>query len=189
MSIWTKFSEDEEKKREAAFEAKMLAALAKDTTVAPVRDGIQITVTAKGQTAQYQNLADVPAPVRQQVLNAWQPAAPPVISLAASGPRQRSRRIAGMLNLFVPGAGQIYLGQRFVGSLFVLVFLGCFCTAIVIFVRAFTSYLQIATSGEVFEAGNLERLSTAFPVGALIGLSVVAMVIYIASAIHLSRSR
>jgi hypothetical protein len=188
MSIWTKFSEGEEKKREAAFEAKMLAAIAKDMPVTPARDGIQITVTANGQTTQYQKLSDIPMPVRQQILNAWQPDAPPIIPPASTGPHPRSRRVAGMLNLFLPGAGQIYLGQPLIGSLFTLAFLACFGAAIAIFVRAYVGYLQGATSGDILDAGNLERLSNAFPVGALIALSAAAVVIYIVSAVHLSRS-
>jgi hypothetical protein len=184
MPSWKNLSGDEEKKREAAFESRMMSELAKD---APARDGIQITVTTNGQPVQYR-LADVPASVRQQILSAWQPAAPPVIPPASTGPRPRSRRVAGTLNLFVPGTGQIYLGRPLMGSLFALAFLACFSTAVVIFVRAYVGYLRIATSGDIFDPGNLERLSNAFPVGALIGLSVASIVIYIASAVHLSRS-
>src|SRR5437870_2848740 len=78
-------SDSDEKKRAAAFEAEMLAMLAKeksataDKPAAPatpppvpqVRDGIQITVTANGQSTLYNNLESVPAPVRRQILNAW----------------------------------------------------------------------------------------------------------------------
>ena len=109
--------------------------------------------------------------------------APPVAS------RLRSRRTAGALNLFLPGAGQIYLGQPLIGSVFALGFLACFGAMLVIFVRAYANYLQLTTNGDILGAGILEQLSNTFPVGMLIGLLIVAITIYIASAIHLSRSR
>jgi hypothetical protein len=188
MPIWNKLSGDAAKKREAAFEAQMLAELAKDAPVAPPRVGIQITVNGR----QYDNLAEVPAAIRQQILNAWQPAAPPVIRvepLLPAAPRPRSRRTAGVLNLFLPGAGQIYVGQPVMGSVFALSFLACFLAAVVIFVRGYAKYLQLSTSGDILDAGALEQLTNLFPMGVLVGLLVAAAVIYIASAIHLSHGR
>ncbi len=188
MPVWDQLSGDEEKKREAAFEARALAELAKSAPPAPEHRGIQITVNGQ----QYNNLADVPAAIRQQILNAWQPAAPPVIRAEPPPPvttRPRSRRMAGALNLFLPGAGQIYLGQPVIGSVFALSFLACFTATLVIFVRGYMRYFQLSTSGDILDAGHLERLSHIFPVAPLVGLLIAATLIYVASAIHLFRSR
>jgi len=211
MPGWKKtLSDSDEKKRAAAFEAQTLAMLAKEKSavadepatpvapppIAPAHDGIQITVTANGQMTIYGNLADVPVPVRQQILNAWQPAQPPVIAQPvihdeppSPAPRARSRRRAMALNLFLPGAGQFYLGQPVAGSVYAFGFLACFVTSIVIFLRDYGGYIQMSTGGDILEGDNLERLTNSFHSSWLIGLQVVAIAIYIVSAIHLSRSR
>jgi hypothetical protein len=213
----TKLSESDEKKRAAAFEAQMLASLAKDLPapakppprVAPptpppaVRpcDGIQISVTANGQTTNYANLETVPVPVRQRILNTWFPApdlvVPPVLPAPTNRPeppapaahRSRSRRFAQGLNLFLPGSGQIYLGHRLTGSVYAFAFLGCFVTMILVFVRGYSGYLRLTTGGDILEGNNLEQLAHAFPTGLLFGLLIVATAIYFTSAIHLSRLR
>ena len=218
-----RLSDSEEKKRAAAFEAQMLAMLAKDKSatadkpavpvkpafVTPppalqMRDGIQIAVTANGQTTLYDDLEAVPAPIRQQILNAWRPDSPPVIESeactrasvgrdmahgAVATPKPRSRRVAMTLNLFLPGAGQFYLGQPLAGSLYAIGFIACFVACIVNFLRGYGDYIQMSTGGDIFETGNLERLTQSLHTGWLIGLQGVAIAIYIASAIHLSRSR
>lgn len=205
MPDWKNITESAEKKRAAAFEAQMLAMLAKDQPAAveksaapvtpkppavPARDGIQITVTANGETAHYFDLEGVPSPVRQQILNAWQTEQqskmpePPVLPVA----RPRSRRVAMALNLVLPGAGQFYLRQRVAGSVYAFGFLACFVTMLVIFFRGYGDYVQVSTGDEIFEPGNLEHLTQSFHTGWLAALQIVALVIYIASAIHLSRS-
>ena len=215
MPGWKNILDSEEKKRAAAFEAQMLATLAKDKPAAPVtpppvvpaRDGIQITVTANGQSTPYNNLEAVPDPVRQKILNAWQPSQPPVIhneccsrpalsgreearrQSAAATPKPRPRRVAMTLNLFLPGAGQFYLGQPVAGSVYAFGFIACFVASLVIFLRDYGGYIQMSTGGDILEIGNLERLTNSFHTGWLGGLQVVAIAIYLASAIHLSRSR
>ena len=104
-------------------------------------------------------------------------------------PRPRSRRVAMTLNLFLPGAGQFYLGQPVAGSVYAFGFIACFVTSIVIFLRDYGGYIQMSTGGDIFETGNLERLTQSFHTGWLVWLQGVAIAIYIASAIHLSRSR
>jgi hypothetical protein len=93
------------------------------------------------------------------------------------------------LNLFLPGAGQFYLGQPAMGSVYALGFLACLGTMLVAFFRAYVSYFQLTTSGDIMEAGNLEQLAHAFPIGLLVGLSVLGVVIYVASTIHLALCR
>jgi hypothetical protein len=201
----SRLSDSDEMKRAAAFEAQALAALAKvspspsgqppaaapQTPGAPARDGIQISVTADGQTTHYTNLETVPVPVRQRILNLWFPATnpgtPPLLA-APSGPRPRSRLFAQTLNLFLPGAGQIYLGQFVAGSIYALTFLGCFVAMLLIFFRGYADYLRLSTGGDILEGDKLEQLTHAFPTGTLVGLLIVAIVIYFASAMHLSRS-
>ena len=197
MADWKKLSESAEKRRAATFEAQMLAMLAKDkpvsaeTPVTPARDGIQITVTASGHTTRYENLEAVPAIVRQQIVNVWRPDSPPVIHVpeTVATRKPRSRRVAMGLNLVIPGAGQFYLGQPVAGSLYAFGFIACFVAILVIFLRGYGDYVQRSTGDEIFEPGNLERLTQSFHTGWLGGLQVVAILIYIASAIHLSRSR
>jgi TM2 domain-containing membrane protein YozV len=92
------------------------------------------------------------------------------------------------LNLLLPGAGQFYLGQPIAGSVYAFGFIACFVTSIVIFLRDYGGYIQMSTGGDIFETGNLERLTQSFHTGWLGGLQVAAIVIYIASTIHLSRS-
>jgi hypothetical protein len=214
-----KLSDREEKTREAAFEAQMLAMLATERpkpstassppptiipsalTIAP-RDAVQISVTKNGQTTLY-DLATAPAPVREQISNAWglfpRSSVPPVIpsipevrpAPPASTPRPRTLRFAMTLNLFVPGTGQIYLGQRTSGCLYAGGFCVCLVAMLVLFVRAYSQYLQLATNGDILESGNLEAMARAFHVGPLATLSVIGTLIYIVSAIHLvvTRSR
>jgi hypothetical protein len=205
-----RLSSSEEKAREAAFEAQMLAAIAADKSeppvppvtvpppsTAPVHNAIQIAVTENGQTTRYDNLETVPRQVRQRILSAWQPAPqstvpPPIRNEQVSSPptrRPRTLRFAMTLNLFLPGAGQFYLGQPVMGSVYALGFLACLGTMLVVFFRAYVSYFQLSTSGDIMEAGNLEQLAHAFPIGLLVGLSVLGIVIYLASTIHLAMSR
>ncbi len=212
-----KLSDREEKTREAAFEAQMLAILAEDkpkpstasvqppTTLAPApaiapRDAVQICVTEDGRTALY-DLASTPESVREQVGNAWglspRSSVPPVIvSVPAAAaapptptPRPRTLRFAMTLNLFVPGAGQFYLGQRISGLLYAGGFSACLVAMLVLFVRAYSQYLHLATNGDILESGNVETLARVFPVGTLVGLSIIGTLIYIVSAIHLAVAR
>lgn len=213
-----KLSDRDEKTREAAFETQMLAVLAADKpkpsaasvpppTTAPVptmipRDAVQICVTENGETTLY-DLASTPAAVREQISDAWalfpKSNVPPVLtsvpelSPARSTPTSRPRtlRAAMTLNLFVPGAGQIYLGQRISGSLYASGFCVCLVAMLVLFVRAYSQYMQLATNGDILESGNLEAIGQAFHVGPLATLSAIGTLIYIVSAIHLvvTRSR
>jgi hypothetical protein len=206
MSKWkdiAKLSDQEAKKRETAFEAEMLASLATDKSqppaassppIIPVRDGIRISVIENGQTANYTNLATVPLSVRQRIMNMWlslpsaseqmpqplgnQPPLPPA-------PRKKSLRFAMTLNLLVPGLGQFYFGQPIMGSVYAIGFIACFVATLVKFLSAYYQYLQLSTSGDILQTGNLEQLAHAFPTGTLTGLTIVSIVIYLASAIHL----
>lgn len=92
MSKWkeglSKISGKSEKEREAAFEAAMLAELAKGKPAqsaqpaqaqppqqpvvsASAPDAISITITENGKTTTYPNLVSVPLPLRQKIVSAW----------------------------------------------------------------------------------------------------------------------
>ncbi len=203
MSKWkdiAKLSDQDAKKREAAFEAEMLASFRKDESqpsltppapVIPIRDGIQISVTDNGHTTHYTNLETVPVPVRTRIMNAWRPSAslenqpPPPVGNQPLPPRRKSLRIAMTLNLLVPGLGQFYFGQPVIGSIYAIGFLACFTATLAKFMSAYSNYLQLSTSGDILETGNIEQLAHAFPAGMLTGLTIISIVIYLASAIHL----
>lgn len=212
-----KLSDQEAKKREAAFEAEMLATLApgkvqppvappapaataSQTPAIPIRDGIKISVTDNGHTTHYNSLETVPLPVRQRIVNVWQPLStpgtPPLLNASPipnvppppPAPRRKSLRFAMTLNLLVPGLGQFYFGQPVMGSVYAIGFLACFATMLAKFLSAYYHYLQLSTSGNILETGNLEQLAHAFPAGMLVGLTIVSIVIYLASSIHLALS-
>ena len=89
------------------------------------------------------------------------------------------------LNLLVPGLGQFYFGQPVIGSIYAIGFLACFTATLAKFMSAYSNYLQLSTSGDILETGNIEQLAHAFPAGMLTGLTIISIVIYLASAIHL----
>jgi len=209
-----KLSSSDENSREAAFEAQILAAISTDKpelpvdlptppvadplpSTAPIRDAIQICVTENGRTTRYNNLETVPWQVQQRILSVWrtttQSSVPPQIQneRMPTSPTRRPRtmRFAMALNMFLPGAGQFYLGQPMAGSLYAFGFLACLGTMLAIFFRAYASYFQLSTSGDILDAGNLEQMANAFPLRLLVGLSVVGVGIYLASTIHLATSR
>ncbi len=100
---------------------------------------------------------------------------------------QKSRRFAYTLNLLFPGAGQLYLGQTVLGAVYMAGFISIFVTILTLFLRAYTRYLELSTSGDILEGDHLEELSHAFPVAWLIGLTVLAILIYVASLVSLRK--
>jgi hypothetical protein len=212
MSKWkdiAKLSDQDAKKREAAFEAEMLASVQKDvpqpSLASPVptvliRDGIQISVTENGHTTHYKNLETVPLPLRARIMNAWQPSpnpSTPPLQCASSiqdvpplprAARRRSLRFAMALNLLLPGAGQFYIRQPLMGSVYAIGFLACLTTMLLKFLSGYFDYLQLSTSGDILETGNIEQLAHAFPTRTLASLGVVGIAIYFVSSIHLALS-
>jgi hypothetical protein len=85
MSPWKnigKLSAKEEAKREAEFQARLLAEIGgqaqpKSAAQTPVpaakasTDGVSVSVTENGQTMIYASLDTVPLALRQKILNAW----------------------------------------------------------------------------------------------------------------------
>ncbi len=104
-------------------------------------------------------------------------------------PRPKTLRFALTLNLLIPGAGQLYLGQPLLAAAYGLPFLAIFVATLAIFLRAYTHYLTLATTGDLLEPGNLETLTHAFPAALLTTLTAISTAIYIASTIHLILKR
>ena len=98
----------------------------------------------------------------------------------------KSLRIAGLLNLLLPGAGQFYLGQRLLGVILLSLFLGCFIAALGIFLTGFGQYLKLALDGNILEGDRLERIGQVLHPRWLIGLAVVGAVVYLASLVGLT---
>ena len=61
----------------------------------------------------------------------------------------KSLRTAGLLNLFLPGAGQFYLGQRLFGIILLVLFLGCFIAVLSLFLVGFGQYFTLALDGNI----------------------------------------
>lgn len=107
---------------------------------------------------------------------------PPII------PQERRRRFAVTLNLFLPGAGQIYLGRRVLGAVFLLLFAACFLALAALFLVGAAHYFDLTTNGNILEGDRLEQLSTVYHPRWLIGLSLAGAVVWITSLIELGRN-
>jgi len=96
---------------------------------------------------------------------------------------QKNLRLATALNVFLPGAGLIYLGQRVVGSLLAGAFLGCFLGVLGLFLVGYSRYLSIAMSENLLEGNKLEEAGAAFHQGWLLGLAIVGGLLYLCSTV------
>jgi hypothetical protein len=94
-------------------------------------------------------------------------------------PTPKSLRFAVTLNFILPGAGQLYLGQRVFGGVLASAFLICFGAAMTIFLRGYTEYLRAVTSGDIFQSDVLEHLGTVFHTRWLIGFLVGSIVVFV----------
>ena len=99
--------------------------------------------------------------------------------------KPRSFRFAFTLNFVLPGAGQIYLGQRVFGGAMALLFLTCFLATAVILFRGYAEYMSAVTGGDILQSDILEHLADVFHVRWLIGLLAGALVIFAISMIGL----
>lgn len=104
-------------------------------------------------------------------------------------PQQQSLRLASALNVFLPGAGLIYLGRRMVGAVLAGAFLGCFLAVLTIFLVGYSRYLSIAMSENLMEGNKLEEAGAAFHQNWLAGLALTGGIIYLCSAILFARAK
>jgi hypothetical protein len=104
-------------------------------------------------------------------------------------PAPKNLRLAGALNVFLPGAGLIYLGQRTVGLVLAGAFLGCFLVLAGLFLAGYVRYLSIAMSENLMEGNRLEEAAASFHQQWLVGLAVAGGVIYLWSSILFTRAK
>ena len=93
------------------------------------------------------------------------------------------------LNVFLPGAGLFYLGQRIVGSLLAGAFLGCFLGLVSLFLVGYSRYLSLAMSDNPLEGNKLEEAGAGLHLNWLLGLTAVGMVLYACSTILFARAK
>jgi hypothetical protein len=103
-------------------------------------------------------------------------------------PRNRLR-LAGALNVFLPGSGLFLLGWRKSGALLAGLFLFCFVAVLGIFVAGYARYLSIALDPHLLEGNKLEEAGAAFHQEWLITLAVAGAVIYLISTFLFMRAR
>jgi hypothetical protein len=108
--------------------------------------------------------------------------------LPAQSPR-KSLKLAGALNMFLPGAGLLYLGRRVSGGLLAGAFLGCFLALLALFVVGYGRYLSVAMSDDLMHGDNLERAGDAFHLRWLIALAIAGGILYLISSILLSMAK
>jgi hypothetical protein len=104
-------------------------------------------------------------------------------------PQRKHLRLAGALNMFLPGAGLVYLGHWRSGALLAGAFLACFLALITVFVMGYGRYLSVAMSDDLMRGDNLERAGDAFHQPWLIGLAVAGGALYLISSILFTLAR
>jgi len=104
-------------------------------------------------------------------------------------PPQKSLRLASALNVFLPGAGLIYLGRRVLGAVLAGAFLGCFLAVLTIFLIGYSRYLSIAMSENLMQGNKLEEASASFHQNWVVGLALTGGIIYLCSAIMFAQAK
>jgi len=102
---------------------------------------------------------------------------------------QKNFRRAFALNFFLPGAGQIYLGQRMMGALLAGIFLACLGASLAIFVIGYANYLNVTLSGNILEGNQLEQLGEVFHPRWLLGLMSAGIACYFVGLAGLAIAR
>ncbi len=101
-------------------------------------------------------------------------------------PKEKSIRTANLLNLLLPGAGQIYLGQRWYGGILLGLFLACFLALMVTFLFSLAQYLKVAMDDNILEGDQLEQLAHVWHPRRMIAFAVIGVIVYATSFISLS---
>jgi hypothetical protein len=104
-------------------------------------------------------------------------------------PGAKSLPLASALNVFLPGAGLIYLGHRRTGAVLVVAFLFCFFALMSLFLVSYARYLQLALSDDLLQGDKLERIGNVFPRAWLIGLAAAGLMIWVVSLALMVRAR
>ena len=109
---------------------------------------------------------------------------PPVI---AEPKESRNMRWAWTLNLLVPGAGQLLVGQIVLGSILCALFIADFTVMVGVFLSDFARFLKLVTSGQILQGDTIEQAGNAYHVTWLLILLGIGMVIYVISFVSLAR--
>ncbi len=104
-------------------------------------------------------------------------------------PSQKNLRLAGALNVFLPGAGLYYLGRRKAGGILAGLFLGCFLAVIGVFLVGYIRYLSVALDPQILEGNKLEEAGAGFHQSWLIALALAGAVIYLVSTVLFSQAK
>jgi len=108
--------------------------------------------------------------------------------MVAVVPKSKNLRWAAALNLFLPGAGLFYLGQRKTGAVLAIGFLLCLAAALGIFVMGYIHYLNVISS-DLMQEGQIEQLKDVFHKRWLVGLAVAGVSVQVISMVAMSRAR
>jgi hypothetical protein len=103
--------------------------------------------------------------------------------------QQHSLRLASALNVFLPGAGLIYLGRRVLGAALAGAFLGCFLAVITLFLVGYSRYLLLATDENLMQGNKLEEAGEAFHRNWMAGLALVGGLVYLCSGILFAQAK
>lgn len=104
-------------------------------------------------------------------------------------PSQKNLRMATALNVFLPGAGLVYLGERRAGTVLAGLFLGCFVAVMGIFLVGYIRYLMLALDPQILEGNKLEEAGAGFHQSWLIALALAGGVVYLVSTVLFARAR
>jgi hypothetical protein len=104
-------------------------------------------------------------------------------------PSQQNLRLASALNVFLPGAGLIYLGRRTLGAALAGAFLGCFLAVVTVFLIGYARYLSLATDDRLMQGNKLEEAGSMFHPTWLAGLTLAGGIIYLCSSILFARAK
>jgi hypothetical protein len=96
---------------------------------------------------------------------------------------RKSLKFAGALNMFLPGAGLIYLGRPVAGLILAAAFLICFIAMLALFLAGYSRYLSIAMSDDLMRGDNLERAGDSFHQPWLVALAIAGGIIYLVSSV------
>ena len=97
--------------------------------------------------------------------------------------------MATMLNVFLPGAGLVYLGERRAGSVLAGLFLACFLAVMGIFLVGYIRYLTLALDPQILEGNKLEEAGARFHPSWLIALALAGGVVYLVSTVLFARAK
>ncbi len=93
----------------------------------------------------------------------------------------KSLRLAMALNFALPGAGQWYVGQRWLGGALAVIFAASLVLGMKFMLGGVSLYFRVASDGRILEPGVLEQLATAFHLPGLIAATVASIILQIVS--------